>query len=89
MNDSEKNDQAFAIGEAIRSKRGGKSSLPEEIAALESSLLADIETFDLDAAVRRVCSVEVPIPYARHLELAALPSVERIVAAAEEAVGHG
>ena len=45
--------------------------------------------FDLDAPVRRVCSVEVPIPYARHLELAALPSVERIVAAAEEAVGHG
>ena len=52
MNDSEKNDQAFAIGEAIRAKRGGKPSLPEEIAALECSLLADIETFDLDAAVR-------------------------------------
>jgi pyruvate dehydrogenase E1 component beta subunit len=37
--------------------------------------------FDLDAPVERVCTAEVPIPYARHLELAALPSVEGIVAA--------
>ncbi len=54
-----------------------------------SARIAEEAFFDLDAPVRRVCSVEVPIPYARHLELAALPSVERIVAAAEEAVGHG
>ena len=52
MNDTEKNNQVFAISEAIRAKRGGKPSLPEEIAALECSLLADIENFDLDAAVR-------------------------------------
>ncbi len=46
--------------------------------------------YELDAPVGRVCTVEVPIPYAAHLERAALPSVERIVAAAEEAVGsHG
>jgi len=37
--------------------------------------------------VRRVCAEEVPMPYARHLELAALPSVERIVEAAEVALG--
>ena len=54
-----------------------------------SARIAEDAFFDLDAPVRRVCSVEVPIPYARHLELAALPSVERIVAAAEEVVGHG
>ena len=54
-----------------------------------SARIAEEAFFDLDAPVRRVCSVEVPIPYARHLELAALPSVERIVAAAEEVVGHG
>jgi pyruvate/2-oxoglutarate/acetoin dehydrogenase E1 component len=40
--------------------------------------------FDLDAPVERVCSEEVPIPYARHLEIAALPSVEAIVAAARK-----
>ena len=39
---------------------------------------------ELDAPVARVCSVEVPMPYARHLEDAALPSPERIVAAAKQ-----
>ncbi|MGE0873197.1 MAG: alpha-ketoacid dehydrogenase subunit beta [Burkholderiales bacterium] len=38
--------------------------------------------YDLDAPVARVCSVEVPIPYAKHLEEAALPQVPRIVEAA-------
>jgi pyruvate dehydrogenase E1 component beta subunit len=37
---------------------------------------------ELDAPVARVCSVEVPMPYAKHLEDAALPSPDRIVAAA-------
>ena len=46
--------------------------------------------YDLDAPVGRVASVEVPIPYARHLEQAALPSLERVVAAVGRAVGsHG
>jgi pyruvate dehydrogenase E1 component beta subunit len=43
--------------------------------------------YDLEAPVARVCSLEVPIPYAKHLEDAALPSVERVVAAAREVVG--
>ena len=29
--------------------------------------------YDLDAPVARVCSEEVPMPYAKHLEEAALP----------------
>lgn len=37
--------------------------------------------YDLDAPVARVCSAEVPMPYAKHLEDAALPQVPRIVAA--------
>jgi pyruvate dehydrogenase E1 component beta subunit len=40
--------------------------------------------FDLDAPVRRLCSAEVPIPYARHLEKCATPQVEGIVNAARE-----
>jgi pyruvate dehydrogenase E1 component beta subunit len=41
--------------------------------------------FDLlDWPVQRVCTAEAPIPYAKHLEDAALPSAERIVAAVEE-----
>jgi pyruvate dehydrogenase E1 component beta subunit/2-oxoisovalerate dehydrogenase E1 component len=43
--------------------------------------------FDLDAPIARVCSAEVPIPYARHLEAAALPQVDRIVAAARGLFG--
>ncbi len=39
--------------------------------------------YDLDAPVARVCREEVPIPYARHLEEAALPQAGAIVAAAK------
>jgi pyruvate dehydrogenase E1 component beta subunit len=43
--------------------------------------------FELDAPLARVCSEEVPIPYARHLEEAALPQVPKIVAAAQAVMG--
>jgi pyruvate dehydrogenase E1 component beta subunit len=38
--------------------------------------------YDLDAPVQRVCSAEVPMPYAYHLEDAALPQAGTITAAA-------
>ena len=38
--------------------------------------------YELDAPITRVCSEEVPIPYAYHMEEAALPQAEKIVAAA-------
>jgi pyruvate dehydrogenase E1 component beta subunit len=38
---------------------------------------------ELDAPLARVCSEEVPIPYAQHLEQAALPQVDKIVAAVQ------
>jgi pyruvate dehydrogenase E1 component beta subunit len=45
---------------------------------------------DLDAPVARVCSAEVPMPYAKHLETAALPKVDEIVSAAQELISrHG
>ncbi len=37
--------------------------------------------YDLDGPVARVCSAEVPIPYPKHLENAALPQPEQIVSA--------
>lgn len=43
--------------------------------------------WDLDAPIARVCSAEVPIPYPRHLEEAALPSVDHVVAAARSVLG--
>ncbi|MEI8406625.1 MULTISPECIES: alpha-ketoacid dehydrogenase subunit beta [unclassified Kribbella] len=44
---------------------------------------------DLDAPVERVCSAEVPMPYAKHLEEAALPQPAGIVAAVRRVVGDG
>jgi pyruvate dehydrogenase E1 component beta subunit len=35
--------------------------------------------YELDAPIARVCTAEVPLPYARHLEDAAIPSTDRIV----------
>ncbi|HET9992983.1 MAG TPA: alpha-ketoacid dehydrogenase subunit beta [Kofleriaceae bacterium] len=52
-------------------------SLAGEVAAL----LGEQAFWQLDAPIGRVCSAEVPMPYAKHLELAALPSVDAIVAA--------
>jgi pyruvate/2-oxoglutarate/acetoin dehydrogenase E1 component len=45
--------------------------------------------WELDAPIGRVCTEEVPIPYAAHLEAAALPSIERIVAAAHGTIADG
>ncbi len=44
--------------------------------------------WDLDGPVGRVCSEEVPIPYAKHLEIAAIPQVPKIIAAAKAALGR-
>ena len=43
--------------------------------------------WSLDAPVARLASAEVPIPYAKHLETAAIPQVDDIVAAALDLVG--
>jgi pyruvate/2-oxoglutarate/acetoin dehydrogenase E1 component len=39
--------------------------------------------WELDAPIGRVCSEEVPIPYPRHLENAAIPQTPKIIAAAK------
>lgn len=59
--------------------------------SLSAEIMARImeqEFFDLDAPVARICAAEVPIPYAKHLEEAALPQVATIVAAAQKVMGH-
>jgi pyruvate dehydrogenase E1 component subunit beta len=48
--------------------------------------IAEDGFFDLDAPLRRVCGREVPIPYAPHLEDAALPQSADIAAAARTLV---
>ena len=46
--------------------------------------LAEGSFYDLDAPLARVCSAEVPIPYAAHLEQAAIPQTETIIAAVKK-----
>jgi pyruvate dehydrogenase E1 component beta subunit len=71
----EKTHRAVIVDEGWRT-----GSLAGEISALIMELGFDL----LDWPVQRVCTAEVPIPYAKHLEDAALPSPERVAAAVEE-----
>jgi pyruvate dehydrogenase E1 component beta subunit len=57
------------------------------LAAEISARIMEQAFYELDAPVGRVCSAEVPMPYAAHLEAAALPQVQAVLAAAREAVG--
>ncbi|HET7278973.1 MAG TPA: alpha-ketoacid dehydrogenase subunit beta [Dermatophilaceae bacterium] len=83
-------DDATYVGSVRRTHRavvvdeGWRSgSLSAEV----SSRIQEQAFEDLDAPVERVCSAEVPMPYAKHLEEAALPQPEAIVAAVRRAVG--
>jgi pyruvate/2-oxoglutarate/acetoin dehydrogenase E1 component len=51
--------------------------------------IAEEAFFELDAPLRRVCGREVPVPYAPHLEDAALPQPSEIAAAARGLVRPG
>jgi pyruvate dehydrogenase E1 component beta subunit len=69
--------RAVLVDEGWRS-----GSLAAEVAAR----IGEQAFYDLDAPVRRVCSAEVPMPYAKQLEDAALPQVEDVVAAVRQVV---
>ncbi|HVM81986.1 MAG TPA: alpha-ketoacid dehydrogenase subunit beta [Stellaceae bacterium] len=58
------------------------------LSAEVSARITEGAFWDLDAPVERVCSAEVPIPYPRHLEEAALPQPPGIVAAAKATLGR-
>ena len=74
-----KTHRAIIIDEGWRS-----GSLAGEI----SARIMEQAFYDLDVPVERICSAEVPIPYAAHLEQAALPQSETIVMRAT-ALCHG
>jgi len=57
------------------------------LAAEISARIIEQSFWSLDAPVERVCSAEVPVPYPRHLEQAAIPQVSAIVAAALKTLG--
>jgi pyruvate dehydrogenase E1 component beta subunit len=52
------------------------------ISAEITARISEKAFYDLETPIERVCSAEVPIPYAKHLEDASLPRAETIEAAA-------
>ena len=73
--------RALVVDEAWRS--GG-------ISAEISARIQEKAFYDLDAPVQRVCGLEVPDPYPKHLEDACFPQVAAIAAAAQSLVAaHG
>lgn len=58
------------------------------IAAELLALISEKAFYELDAPPARVCSAEVPMPYPKHLEEAAMPQVDRILRAVKEVMGH-
>lgn len=72
--------RAVVIDEGWRS--GG---LPAEV----SARIMEGAFYELDAPVARVCAAEVPVPFAQHLEQAAIPRAEGIAQAARGVVGAG
>lgn len=76
----EKTRRALIVDEGWRT--GGLS-------AEVSARIQERAFYSLDAPVGRVCTAEVPIPYPRHLEQAALPQAPKIVEAARALVRGG
>jgi pyruvate/2-oxoglutarate/acetoin dehydrogenase E1 component len=60
------------------------------ISAELSARLMEHVFYELDGPVERICSAEVPLPYAKHLEEAALPQAETIISTIKRMVrAHG
>ncbi|MFY9823900.1 MAG: alpha-ketoacid dehydrogenase subunit beta [Thermoanaerobaculia bacterium] len=76
----EKTQRALVIDEGWRSV-----GISAEVAAR----IQEKAFYSLDAPVGRLCTAEVPIPYPKHLEQAALPQAPRIVEAARALVKGG
>ena len=57
-------------------------------AAEVSARIMEQGFYDLDGPVARVCSAEVPMPYAKHMEDAALPQAETIAATVREVLAR-
>lgn len=83
-------DDATVIASVRRTHRAVVVDEGWRTAGLSAEVAARITEqgfYDLDAPVERVCGAEVPVPYAKQLEDAALPQVDGIVTAARRAVG--
>ncbi|TPE46223.1 alpha-ketoacid dehydrogenase subunit beta [Pontibacter mangrovi] len=74
-----KTNRAFIVEDASRSV-----SVSSEV----SARIMEKSFYDLDAPVQRLCGAEVPIPYPKHLEDAAVPQPAQIVSAIKTLLQH-
>lgn len=77
-------DEATLLTSVARTRRAVVVDEGWRTASLSAEISARITEgcfYDLDAPVVRICSAEVPVPYARHLEQACLPQVPSVVEA--------
>jgi pyruvate dehydrogenase E1 component subunit beta len=77
-------DSAARTHRAVVVDEGWRSG---SISAEISARIMEGAFYELDLPVTRICSAEVPIPYAKHLEDAALPQVQTIVETVRQMVG--
>jgi pyruvate dehydrogenase E1 component beta subunit len=84
-------DAAAVLGSVARTRRAlivDEGWRTGSFAAEVSARIMEGGFYDLDAPVGRVCGAEVPMPYPRHLEDAALPQPAAIAAAARALLGR-
>ncbi|AIC90239.1 pyruvate dehydrogenase E1 component subunit beta [Burkholderia thailandensis USAMRU Malaysia  len=80
-------DDATIMASVIKCRRAVIVDECWRSASVASEIVARIVEqafYELDAPLARVCAEDVPIPYARHMEEAALPQVDKIVAAVKQ-----
>ena len=85
-------DEAAILASVARTHRAvvvdeGWRSL--SLSAEVSARIMEHAFYELDAPVGRVTSAEVPMPYSRHMELAAIPQVADVVAMARTTMAGG
>jgi pyruvate dehydrogenase E1 component beta subunit/2-oxoisovalerate dehydrogenase E1 component len=83
-------DEATLTASITRTRRAVVVDEGWRTGSLSAEIAARVQEacfWHLDAPVARVCSAEVPVPYPKHLETAALPQVADIVAAVQNLPG--
>lgn len=83
-------DDATIMASVTRTRRAVVVDEGWRTGSLSAEIAARVQEacfFHLDSPVARVCSAEVPVPYPKHLESAALPQVSDIVAAVKALPG--
>lgn len=84
-------DDKTIVGSIVKTHKGliiDEGWRSGSLAAEISSRIMEQAFYELDAPVERLCSAEVPIPYARHLEEAALPQTDDVIQSVLKIVGH-